>query len=105
MYRNLLLRSKLSYQFDRFWSVRLILDYHSLASNAQLTSLKPGKQLDTDLRLSYLLSPGTTLYAGYASRHENLALIGNPQQLKSTPDLDLQTGRQVFIKLSYLFQP
>lgn len=105
VYRNLLLRSKLSYQYDRFWSVRLILDYHSLASNARLSSLKPGKQLDIDLRLSYLLSPGTTLYAGYASRHENLTLGGNPQQLQATPGLDLQTGRQVFIKVSYLFQP
>lgn len=105
VYRNRLLRSKLTYQYDRFWSLRLILDYHTLSSDARLSGLKPNKQLDTDLRLSYLLSPGTTLYAGFATRHENLALRGNPLQLHPTRDLDLQTGRQVFIKMSYLFQP
>ena len=51
-----------------------------------------------------MLSPGTTAYAGYTDRQENLQLIGNPQLLQRTRDLDMHTGRKVFVKFSYLFQ-
>jgi hypothetical protein len=69
-----------------------------------LSSLESGKQLNTDLQLSYLLSPGTSLIAGYGNRQENLALIGNPAYLQRTADLSLRTGRRAFIKLNYLYQ-
>lgn len=103
-YRNLMWRTKLSYQHNRFLGVRLIADYHQLASNPRLSSLESGKQLNTDLQVSYLLSPGTSLIAGYGNRQENLALIGNPAHLQRTQDLSLRTGRRAFIKLNYLYQ-
>lgn len=104
IYRDLLFRSKLSYQHNRFLGLRLVIDYHRLQTNPLLTGIKAGKQLNKDLQLSYVLSPGTTLYAGYADRQENLALIGNPQRAVQTDKLDLMTGRSVFVKLNYLFQ-
>lgn len=103
-YRNLMWRTKLSYQHNRFLGLRLIADYHQLASNPRLSSLESGKQLNTDLQVSYLLSPGTSLIAGYGNRQENLALIGNPAHLQRTQDLSLRTGRRAFIKLNYLYQ-
>ncbi|MBI3712026.1 MAG: carbohydrate binding family 9 domain-containing protein [Burkholderiales bacterium] len=104
IYRDLLFRSKLSYQHNRFLGLRIIFDYHQLQANPLLTGIKAGKQLNKDMQVSYVLSPGTTLYAGYADRQENLALIGNPQRLANTDKLDLVTGRSVYVKLNYLFQ-
>jgi hypothetical protein len=104
IYRDLVWRTKLAYQYNRFMGVRLVLDYHDLKANPMLSGLKSGKQLNKDLQLSYVVGPGTTLYAGYADRQENLALIGNPQRVVDTDKLDLTTGRSVFLKLNYLFQ-
>ncbi|MBY0574726.1 MAG: carbohydrate binding family 9 domain-containing protein [Undibacterium sp.] len=104
VYRDLLFRTKLTYQYDRFLGVRLIADYHSLESNPLLSGFKSGKQLNTDIQINYLWSPGTTLYTGYGNRQENLALIGNPSHLQNTENLSLRTGRRIFIKLSYLYQ-
>jgi len=104
VYRNLMLRSKLSYQHNRFLGLRLIVDYHLLDSNPRLSTLTSGKQLNTDLQINYLLSPGTSVIAGYGNRQENLALIGNPLQVQRTEDVNLRTGRRAFIKLNYLYQ-
>nr|WP_315467793.1 DUF5916 domain-containing protein [uncultured Undibacterium sp.] len=104
VYRNLMWRTKLSYQHNRFLGVRVIADYHQLVSNPRLSALSSGKQLNTDLQISYMLSPGTSVIAGYGNRQENLALIGNPQHLQRTEDLSLRTGRRAFVKLNYLYQ-
>jgi hypothetical protein len=104
IYRDLVFRTKLAYQHNRYLGVRLVLDYHNLQSNPLLSSLKSGKQLNQDLQVSYVIGPGTTVYAGYANRQENIALIGNPQRVLNTDKLDLITGRSVFVKLNYLFQ-
>ncbi len=104
VYRNLMLRSKLSYQYNRFLGLRLIADYHMLDSNPRWSTLQSGKQLNTDFQINYLLSPGTSIVAGYGNRQENLALTGNPLHLQRTEDLQLRTGRRVFIKLNYLYQ-
>ena len=97
-------RTKLSYQHNRFLGLRVIADYHQLASNPRLSSLQSGKQLNTDVQVSYLLAPGTSVIAGYGNRQENLALLGNPQHLRRTEDLSLRTGRRAFVKLNYLYQ-
>jgi hypothetical protein len=104
VFKNLTARSKLSYQHNRFFGVRWLMDYQILSANPQWTSLKSGKQLNTDLQFSYILSPGTTVYAGYGNRQENLAWTGNPNRLQRTENLNLRTGSRVFIKLNYLFQ-
>lgn len=104
VFRNLMWRTKLSYQHTRFLGMRIIADYHVLASNPALSNLGSGKQFNTDFQVNYTLSPGTSLIAGYGNRQENLAQIGNPQMLVRTDDLNLRTGRRAFIKLNYLYQ-
>jgi hypothetical protein len=104
VFKNVTWRTKLNYQHNRFLGLRLIFDYQMLKSNPALTTMKSGKQLNTDVQLSYVLSPGTTLYAGYGNRQENLAWLGNPTRLQRTEDLNLRTGSRFFIKFNYLFQ-
>ncbi|MBY0573648.1 MAG: carbohydrate binding family 9 domain-containing protein [Undibacterium sp.] len=104
IYKDTVFRSKISYQHNRFLGARLIFDYHKLQANPFLSALKPGKRLNTDLQLSYVLDPGTTFYAGYADVKENVALIGNPKILRDTENLNLKTGRNIFVKMNYLFQ-
>ncbi|MBC3875577.1 carbohydrate binding family 9 domain-containing protein [Undibacterium flavidum] len=104
VYRNLMWRSKFSYQHHRYLGLRVIADYHLLSSNSALTSLESGKQLNLDFQINYLLSPGTSLIAGYGNRQENLAFIPTSSALQKTEDLNLRTGRRAFIKLNYLYQ-
>lgn len=104
VYRNLLSRTKFTYQYSRFLNAHLIFDYNFLRTNTNLFAFEGGKQLTTDLLFSYVLSPGTTAYVGYTDRQQNLALIGNPEILQRTRDLEMHTGRKVFVKFNYLFQ-
>jgi hypothetical protein len=51
------------------------------------------------------LNPGTALHVGYTDLYENLRL--NPAispALTRTVSPELNTGRQVFVKLSYLLR-
>ena len=48
--------------------------------------------------------PGT-FFTGYTDREENLALDpATPPMLRRTASPNTPTGRQVFVKLSYLFR-
>lgn len=106
IFNNHIFRSKLVYQFTRALSLRAILDYNAVLANTQLVALDRSKRLTGDLLVTYLLNPGTAFYIGYTEGRENILLdplasgglrrIGSP----STP-----VGRQVFVKLSYLFRP
>jgi hypothetical protein len=63
------------------------------------------KRLGFDFLLTYLLHPGTALHIGYTDNYENLRL--DPQlspwvQRSGAPDIS--TGRQFFVKLSYLLR-
>ncbi len=104
IYRDLLFRSKLAYQHNRYLGARLIFDYHHLDVNPLLSGLKSGKRLNRDFQLSYVLEPGTTVYAGYADVQENLAWVGSPRVLRDTENLNLKTGRTIFVKMNYLFR-
>jgi hypothetical protein len=83
--------------------VRTILDYDALLSNPALLSDAPYKRLTGDFLLTYQLNPGTALFCGYTSNYENinrdplapytLGRFGPPSTL---------TGRQFFVKISYL---
>jgi hypothetical protein len=108
IFNNHILRSKLNYQFTKELSLRAILDYNSVLPNSQLVALGRSKSLKADLLLTYLLNPGTALYIGYSDLYENLeidAVTAAPlRTLRRTRAPDNSTGRQVFIKLSYLFR-
>lgn len=102
IYRNLMWRTKMSYQHDRFLGVRLIADYHLLSSRPNLSTLQSGKQLNADVQVNYTLSPGTSLIAGVGNRQENLEHIGKAWQ--RVDNLSARTATRVFVKFNYLYQ-
>ncbi len=105
IFNNHILRSKLNYQFTRALSLRAIVDYNGVLANPDLIRLERTKNITKDLLLTYLLNPGTALYAGYTDRYENLALTNTrPTALSRSLYPDLMTARQFFVKLSYLFR-
>jgi len=114
MFNNHILRSKWNYQFTRALSLRFIGQYNSVLSNYSatfpqyaLSSLPPAKQFNADLLLTYFVHPGTAVYVGYNSDLQNLP--GSPTvdalgNLTRTPEHFINDGRQIFVKISYLFQ-
>jgi hypothetical protein len=105
IYNNHIVRSKANYQFTREFSFRAIVDYNGVLPNQSLVSLDRSKRLGYDLLVSYLLNPGTALYVGYTDIYENLMQDPTrPPYLKLSGFPDMNTGRQFFVKLSYLFR-
>jgi len=105
VYNNHIMRSKLNYQFNRELSLRAIVDYSGVLPNASLVNLQRTKRLSYDFLLTYLLHPGTAFYLGYTDIYENLLFDPlRPPYLQLTASPNLNTGRQVFVKLSYLFR-
>ena len=105
IYNNHIVRSKVNYQFSRELSLRAIVDYNGVLPQASLVSLERTKRLGYDLLLTYLLHPGTAVYVGYTDIYENLMFDpSRPPYLRLSGFPDMNTGRQVFVKLSYLFR-
>ncbi len=104
VFRNTLSRTKFTYRFSRFISAHVIFDYNTLQSEPGLIALDRSKRLTSDILFSYTPTPGTALYVGYVDRQENLRLFGNPSVLQTTDDLNLHTGKQFYVKWSYLFK-
>jgi hypothetical protein len=105
VFNNHILRSKVNYQFTRELSLRAILDYNAVLSNPALVDIERSKRVGADVLLTYLVNPGTALYAGYTDIHENLALDPTaPPYLRRTQSPWTSTGRQFFVKLSYLLR-
>jgi hypothetical protein len=81
------------------------VDYYFLAPNSALFASDRYKQLTGDFLLTYLLHPGTAVYLGYNNRYENLTLDPDtPAELRRYGSPSYMTGRQIFVKLSYLFR-
>jgi hypothetical protein len=103
IFDNHILRSRVNYQFNRELSMRAILDYNGVLANPALVSLDRSKHVTFDLLATYLVNPGTAVYIGYTDGYDNLRIdaagarvpIRNPTT---------STGRQVFVKASYLFR-
>jgi hypothetical protein len=95
----------LNYQFSRELSLRAILDYNAVLPNNSLVGLEREKHLTGDVLLTYLLNPGTALYVGYTDGYENLLI--DPAGLSlftRTGTPKTSTGRQIFVKMSYLLR-
>jgi hypothetical protein len=105
IFNNHILRSKANYQFSRELSLRAIVDYNSILPNSSLVFMKKTKQLGFDFLLTYMLNPGTALYLGYTDNYENMHpdLLLSPS-LRRSGFPDTSTGRQIFVKLSYLLR-
>jgi hypothetical protein len=117
IFNNHIMRSKWNYQFTKEFSLRLIGQYITTLSNPGLTILPNAKSFNGDVLFTYLLTPGTAIYAGYNSDLQNIdpslqrVCAGLPCLPGQSVDGLLRTrsnfindGRQIFIKLSYLFR-
>ena len=117
IFNNHILRSKWNYQFTKEFSLRLIGQYVATTGNPGFTSLQHAKNFNGDVLFTYLVNPGTAIYVGYNSDLQNLdprlqrVCAGLPclpgqsfDGLLRTPDNFINDGRQIFIKLSYLFR-
>ncbi len=105
VYNNHLVRSKVNYQFSRRLSLRFILDYNSVLPNTSLARLDKDKSVNVDALFTYMVNPGTALHAGYTDLYENYRLDpSRSPALERIADPTLNTGRQFFVKLSYLLR-
>lgn len=117
IFNNHIMRSKWNYQFTKEFSLRLIGQYTTTIANPGLTTLQTTKQFNGDVLFTYLLNPGTAIYVGYNSDLQNIdpSLLRTCGGLACAPgetfdgvlrtrNSFLNDGRQVFIKLSYLFR-
>jgi hypothetical protein len=104
IFNNHILRTKVNYQFTRALALRAILDYNGVLPNTSLVSLSNNKRLGADILLSYLVHPGTAFYVGYTDIYENVSLtpLQNPLLRSGFPGTN--TGRQIFVKMSYLIR-
>ena len=100
-----ILRTRVNYQFTRELSARVILDYETLTPNQALVDLDHERRFNADVLFTYLLNPWTAVYVGYSDGYENQPLAPVSSPPPSRADLPLTSvGRQVFVKLSYLFR-
>ena len=106
IFNNHILRSKFNYQFSRALSVRAIFDYNSVLPNERLVALDRDKRFTTDFLMTYLVNPGTALHVGYTDGYQNLRIdpVTMPASLVRTGAPTSSTGRQFFVKMSYLFR-
>ena len=117
IFNNHIMRSKWNYQFTKEFSLRMIGQYVTTISNPAFTTLQTTKSFNGDVLFTYLLNPGTAIYVGYNSDLANIdpalqricgGLACAPGQgfdgLARTRNGFLNDGRQVFVKLSYLFR-
>jgi hypothetical protein len=103
IFDNVLFRSRANYQFSREWSLRAILDYNSLDPNASVVGFEKGRHFGADVLLTWLPHPGTAFYLGYSDGYDNVRL--DPTHRVFTTDGELNsTGRQVFVKSSWLLR-
>ena len=107
IFDNHIIRSKWNYQFTREFSLRFIGQYTATLANQNFTSLQTTKNFNADILFTYLLHPGTAIYFGYNSNLQNLDPSLQPDQngnLLRLRDRYINDGRQVFVKVSYLFR-
>jgi hypothetical protein len=106
IFNSHIVRSKWNYQFTSAFSLRFIGQYNAVLSNPALTTLQNTKNFNADVLFTYLVHPGTAVYVGYNSNLENLdpSLANTPDGLLRTRSRFINDGRQIFVKISYLFR-
>jgi hypothetical protein len=98
-------RARLSWQIGRRLTLRSILQYDEVASDPELATLDTKKNLNTDLLLTYLVTPGTALYVGYNNNQNSFRLVSDGRLSELVPgDRIGPESWQLFVKISYLFQ-
>jgi len=110
-----IIRSKWNYQFTREFSLRFIAQYDGLLTNPGYSNLQTTKNMNFDVLFTYFLHPGTAVYVGYNSNLENV----DPALCLHLPNSTIcdpngggllrsnrltNDGRELFVKISYLFR-
>lgn len=97
---NHIARTTANLHVSRTVSVRAILDYERVAPNPLFSAVRRKQPLSLDLLGRVELNPGTAVYVGYIDRMEP----GRTDvPLPVFPILE-STGRQAFVKVSWLFR-
>ncbi|HJS73511.1 MAG TPA: DUF5916 domain-containing protein [Vicinamibacteria bacterium] len=106
IFRNRILRTKWNWQWNRELSFRVIVQYDEIDASEAATSLPAGKNLNFDVLATYLVNPGTALFAGYNGNGRSLDLEVFPRARERFTAADGLTydAWQVFVKFSYLFR-
>jgi hypothetical protein len=110
-----IIRSKWNYQFTREFSLRFIAQYDGLLSNPNYSNLQTTKNMNFDVLFTYFLHPGTAVYVGYNSNLENVdpaLCLHLPNSTMCDPNGGgllrsnqlTNDGRELFVKISYLFR-
>jgi hypothetical protein len=110
-----IIRSKWNYQFTREFSLRFIAQYDGLLTNPNYSNLQTTKNMNFDVLFTYFLHPGTAVYVGYNSNLENVdpaLCLHLPNSTQCDPagggllrnNRLTNDGRQLFVKISYLFR-
>ena len=102
---NHIWRSRASYQFTRSLSLRAILDYSAVLPDTELIDLEREKRFTADMLVTYLVNPWTAFYVGYTDGYGNVEIDPlSRDRLRTTDSAFHSTGRQVFVKMSYLLR-
>lgn len=102
---NHIWRSRASYQFSRSLSLRAIVDYLAVHPDPALIDLEREKTFTADVLATYLVNPWTAFYVGYTDGYGNVAIDPlRPGELRAVDSVFNSTGRQVFVKMSYLLR-
>ena len=86
---------------------RAFLSYdnnNGILPNESLVALERRKHLTADVLMTYLVHPGTALYVGYTDGYDNLQRDPLNDGYRPGGSPTVSTGRQVFVKTSYLFR-
>ena len=102
------LRTKINYQYNRQASLRAIFDYALVNADASLVDEDPReREWGVDLLFTYLLFPGSAVHVGYVDQFENLAVVRDEDDelgVINTRYPTFSVGRQLFVKISYLWR-
>jgi hypothetical protein len=105
VFNTSIIRLKANLQVTRSLAFRGIVDYNQLDSDQSLFSDSGWRTLSGDALVRYVVNPGTALYIGVNNRYENLVRdLQSPTAARSDARAIVPVGRQVFVKMSYLFR-
>lgn len=78
------------------------MQYNAVLSNRNYSDLTANKGFNGDVLVTWLLHPGTAVYVGYNSNLSNPDPTFNGPG--AAPNRFINDGKQVFVKVSYLFR-
>jgi hypothetical protein len=104
VFTNHIARAHVQYQFTRAISGRAIVDYSAILPNEERVRLVRDKRLGLDALLTVQTGPGTALFVGYSAGFQNVRAPGDGAALERIRNPTESIGRQLFVKLSYLWR-